>query len=51
MRIHLDFGPICWQFVSVVQPNVEHEEDGEEGVHEVTSETERTIGFGPNEEE
>jgi hypothetical protein len=51
VKIHIDIGPICWQFISVVQPNVEHE-DGIGKVVELSSDTEVfRSGFQPNEEE
>jgi hypothetical protein len=48
VQFHIDIGPICWQFVSVVDNPAVHEEEAEER-HEVTSHM--SIGFQPNEDE
>jgi len=50
MRLHLDFGYFCWQLISVVQHNLEHDEESGADVHDIGSES-RIIGFGPNNDE
>jgi hypothetical protein len=48
LKIHIDWGFFCWQLISIVQQNGEHDEDG--NVAEVIDvESSHPLGFQANE--
>lgn len=47
MKIHVDFGYFCWQFISVIQQNMEHDDsDVESDVRDIAiDESGPSMGF------